>query len=157
MIANQWSEFSKRSGWRRTRAFTMVELLLVLVILAVLAAIVLPNLVGRGEDARIQAAKTQISVLGTALDLFEIDMGYFPSGNMALLDLIEPPRDDYGWKGPYLRNAINIPLDPWQNEFIYEYPGRYNDYGYDLFSMGPDLEEGTEDDITNWGDIYDGR
>lgn len=150
MQANQWGELSKRSGRWQTRAFTMVELLLVLVILAVLAAIVVPRLVGRGEDAKIQAAQTQISNFQTALDLFEVDMGYYPEGANAMYDLIEPPPDDYDWKGPYLSNVMDIPPDPWRNPYIYEYPGRFNIYGYDLFSMGPDMEEGTEDDITNW-------
>ncbi len=125
-----------------------MELLLVLVILATLAAIVLPKFSGRTEQARITAAQTQISNFGVGLDGFEVDNGYYPKGKNGLQDLVQQPRDAINWKGPYLKGEI--PLDPWQNPYVYDYPGKHNNQSYDLMSMGPDGRSGTEDDITNW-------
>lgn len=128
------------------RAFTLVEMLLVLVILATLAAIVYPKLAGRSEQARVTAAQTQISSFSTALDAFEVDNGYYPKGKSGLLDLVQQPRDSQNWRGPYLKE---IPKDPWGNEYTYECPGRMNPTSYDLISSGPDGKSGSEDDITN--------
>lgn len=130
------------------RAFTLIELLLVLVILGVLAAIVVPKFSGRTEQARLTAAKTQIGTFSTALDAFEIDNGYYPKGRNGLQDLVQQPRDAQNWKGPYLKGEI--PNDPWGNPYIYECPGKQNTTGYDITSMGPDAREGTDDDISNW-------
>ena len=131
----------------RQQAFTLVEMLLVLVILAVLAAIVYPKVVGRGEQARMTAAQTQISAFKTALDAFEVDNGYFPKGKNGLQDLIQKPRDAQNWHGPYLDK---IPLDPWNRGYIYECPGKNNVNSYDLMSVGADGQAGNEDDVTNW-------
>lgn len=127
--------------------FTMVELLLVLVILAVLAAIVVPKFAGRSEQARITAAKTQIASFETSLDAFEVDNGYYPRGSDGLQDLVEQPDEAKNWHGAYIKE---IPLDPWGSEYIYEFPGKHNENGYDLMSMGPDGRVGGDDDITNW-------
>jgi general secretion pathway protein G len=128
-------------------AFTLIELLLVLVILGILAAIVVPKFAGRTEQARVTAAQTQISSFGTALDAFEVDNGYYPKGKSGLQDLVQPPRDAQNWKGPYLKE---VPRDPWNNEYVYEFPGRRNANSYDLSSAGPDGKTGGDDDITNW-------
>jgi general secretion pathway protein G len=130
------------------RAFTLVELLLVLVILGVLAGIVVPKFAGRKEQAQKAAAVTQIGTFSTALDLFEVDNGYYPKGRNGLADLMQQPREATSWKGPYLRG--DVPLDPWGNAYIYECPGRHNPTGFDIMSMGPDGREGGDDDITNW-------
>jgi len=132
---------------RRQGAFTLVEMLLVLVILGVLAAIVYPKVAGRGEQARITATKSQIAAFKTALNLFEVDNGYYPKGRNGLLDLVQKPRDAVNWKGPYIEN---LPKDPWQNEFVYEFPGKHNPGSYDIMSLGPDGRAGTDDDIGNW-------
>ena len=132
---------------RGTGGFTLIELLLVLVILGILAAIVVPKFAGRTEQARVTAAKTDISSLATALDAFEVDNGYYPKGKNGLMDLVEQPRDAKSWHGPYVKD---LPKDPWGNEYIYECPGRNNPSSYDLMSMGPDLRVGGDDDITNW-------
>jgi general secretion pathway protein G len=130
----------------RRSAFTLVEMLLVLVILATLAAIVYPKLAGRSEQARTTAVATQISSFSTALDAFEVDNGYYPKGKGGLLDLVQQPRDAQNWRGPYLKE---IPKDPWGFEYSYECPGRMNVTSYDLVSGGPDGKVGSEDDISN--------
>jgi general secretion pathway protein G len=132
----------------RLRAFTLVEMLLVLLILGLLAAIVVPKFTGRSEQARITAAETQISSFETALDAFEVDNGFYPKGSDGLTDLIEEPSNAKNWRGPYLKQ--DIPDDPWGNPYIYEYPGKHNEKGFDLMSMGPDGRVGGDDDITNW-------
>ncbi|MBI5381663.1 MAG: type II secretion system major pseudopilin GspG [Opitutae bacterium] len=136
----------KRSRSSR-RAFTLVELLLVLVILGTLAALVLPKFTGRTEQARVTAAQTQIATFGTALDAFEVDTGGYPRGADGLQQLIVAPSDVTGWRGPYLKN--DIPVDPWGHPYVYECPGKLNPSGYDVRSMGPDGQAGTNDDITN--------
>jgi general secretion pathway protein G len=118
---------------RRRRGFTLVEMLLVLVILATLAAIVYPKVVGRSEQARVTAAQAQIASFKTALDAFEVDNGYYPKGSSGLEDLRTQPRDATSWHGPYIDN---IPKDPWQNDYVYECPGRHNPRSYDIYSPG---------------------
>jgi general secretion pathway protein G len=130
------------------RAFTLIELLLVMVILVVLAAIVLPRFTGRSEEAKLKAAKTQISMLDTALDLFENDNGRMPSSDEGLSALIQAPSGATDWKGPYMKQGI--PNDPWSRPYVYRYPGERNANGADLYSIGPDGQEGTADDIGNW-------
>ena len=129
-------------------AFTLVEMLLVLVIIGTLAAIVVPKLAGRSEQARITAAQSQIAAFGTALDAFEVDNGYYPKGKDGLQDLVQTPAQAPNWKGPYLKQEV--PADPWGNAYNYECPGKHNTTGYDLSSAGPDGRAGTEDDVTSW-------
>lgn len=142
-----------RRAWLRTRpamrAFTLIELLLVLAILGILAAIVVPKFSGRTEQARTTAAQSQIATFGTALDAFEVDNGYYPKGKDGLLELVQQPRDAQQWKGPYLGKG-DIPNDPWGRPYLYECPGRQNPNSYDLISMGADGREGTDDDVTNF-------
>ncbi len=136
---------SRLLGFRA--GFTLVELLLVLLILAVLAAIVVPKFMGRTEYAKQTAATTSISLLESALDAFEVDNGHYPKGSDGLQQLVEQPRDAQNWHGPYVKE---IPLDPWGSAFVYEYPGKHNANGYDLMSPGLDGRVGGDDDITNW-------
>lgn len=128
-------------------AFTLVEMLLVLAILAILAAIVYPNIAGRSQQARETAAKTQIENFTTALNAFEVDNGYFPRGRDGLNQLMVKPREASNWRGPYLDK---IPKDPWNNDYIYECPGKHNPNKFDLMSMGLDGRVGGGDDICNW-------
>lgn len=132
----------------RHQGFTLVEMLLVLVILAVLAAIVIPKFSGRSQQAKETAAKSQISAIEMALDAFEVDTGFYPQGNAGLNALVDQPNNAQNWKGPYLKKGV--PLDPWGNPYLYSYPGRNNPKGYDISSAGPDGQTGTDDDITNW-------
>lgn len=131
----------------RTRrcAFTLVEMLLVVTIIGILAALVIPRIVGRSEQARITAAQTDIRAgIKTALDAFEVDNGFYPK---SLQDLLQQPSNAKNWRGPYLDN---LPVDPWGNAYVYYYPGKHNPNSYDLLSVGPDGKEGTDDDIGNW-------
>ena len=139
----------RHDGARRVhRAFTMVELLLVLVILATLAAIVVPKFTGRSEQARVTAAATEISGIELALDAFEVDNGFYPQGSDGLRYLSERPDNATNWRGPYLKRPVGT--DPWKKPYLYECPGRYNPDGYDLMSTGPDGRVGGGDDICNW-------
>ena len=138
---------SKLKTQNRSRGFTLIELLLVLVILGILAAIVVPKFAGRTDDARNAAAKTQIAGFSTALDAFEVDTGSYPKGSEGLMDLVQAPSDVQGWKGPYMKE---VPMDPWGKPYVYVSPGRNNPSSYDIYSLGTDGREGTEDDITNW-------
>ena len=128
--------------------FTLVELLLVLVILGTLAAIVIPKFSGRTEQAKLAAAKTDIANISSALNTYEIDNGTYPPENLGLSALLEAPRDATSWRGPYLQKN-ELPVDPWQNPYIYQYPGTRNPSSFDLYSYGPDLKEGGDDDVTN--------
>ena len=129
-------------------AFTLIELLLVLVILTALAAVVVPKFTRRSEQARVTAARTQISYFETALDAFEVDTGRYPTTEEGLAALVEPPPLLKGWHGPYL--AHGVPKDPWGSPYLYKCPGQHNTSGYDLQSYGLDGQEGGGDDIDNW-------
>ena len=141
----------RRSGANRF-GFTLIELMLVLVILATLAAIVLPKFTGRSQQAKVTSAKTQIAGFETALSTFEVDLGRYPTTTEGLRALVvKPTSDSEGWLQPYLSRE-EIPKDPWGNDYVYRYPGQYNEYGYDLYSVGPDHKLGGGDDIKNWSD-----
>jgi general secretion pathway protein G len=133
------------------RGFTLIELMLVIVIIGALAAMVVPRLTGRSEEARAGAAKADIKGnLSLALRLYEVDNGSYPTSDQGLLALIAKPSAPpvpSNWKGPYIEQE---PLDPWRRPYAYKYPGSHPPRDYDLSSMGPDGQEGSEDDVTNW-------
>ncbi|RKY35070.1 MAG: type II secretion system protein GspG [Candidatus Omnitrophota bacterium] len=135
------------------KAFTLIELMLVVVIIGTLAALVVPRFTGRAEQARTTAAKADIlSNIPLALDLFELDNGNYPTTEQGLSALITkptiPPLPN-NWNGPYFKRK---PVDPWGNSYIYVSPGTYNKEDYDLSSSGKDGVEGGKDDVTNWQD-----
>ncbi len=132
----------KNKRHRAHGGFTLIELLLVMAILAVLAAVVVPKFVARGEQAKITAASTDISNMKTAVDAYEVDTGGYPPTLDALV--INP--NVSGWHGPYLES---VHKDPWGFDYIFRYPGTLNTQGYDLVSVGKDGQEGTADDVTN--------
>jgi general secretion pathway protein G len=137
-------------GHRRSNlplGFTLVEMMLVVTIIGILAALVIPKIAGKGEQARVTAAQTDIKAgIKTALDSYEVDNGFYPK---SLQDLIQQPSNARNWKGPYF-DPPQLPVDPWGNPYVYYYPGKHNSSSYDLLSVGPDGKEGTDDDIGNW-------
>lgn len=137
---------------RAQKGFTLIEIMLVIIIIGILAAMVVPNFAGRGEQARIMAAKTDIeSNLATALDLYEVDNGRYPTTEQGLMALIEEPSSapvPKNWNGPYLKKK-SLPKDPWDKDYAYVSPGIHNTEEYDLSSLGRDGVE-SDDDIMNW-------
>ncbi|MCW3097407.1 MAG: ral secretion pathway protein [Chthonomonadaceae bacterium] len=119
---------------RRARGgFTLIELVVVIVILAILAAVIVPRFFGRTDDAKISSALTTIKSLDDSVALYNADTGSFPP---TLDGLISNPQVK-GWNGPYLKNQSTVPLDPWGHPYAYKVPG---DAGrdYDIVSQGPD-------------------
>jgi len=131
----------------KSRGFTLVEILLVVLIIAALSSMVVPRLVGRSEKARISVAHSDIEAhMATALKLYELDNGSFPTSSQGLMALRKPPSSKPpNWSGPYIEKD---PLDPWGNLYVYTSPGKHRP-DYDLFSQGKDLES-SSDDIVNW-------
>ncbi len=134
------------------RGFTLIEIMVVVTILAILAALVVPKLVGRSDDARRVAAKVQIKNIEGALQLYKLDSGIYPSTSQGLDALVEKPNIGQipkNWKeGGYL---AKVPKDPWGNPYAYLSPGRHGDY--DLVSYGTDGEQGGEGksaDVESW-------
>ncbi len=135
---------------RGSRGFTLLELLVVMVILGLLAALVGPRIFGKVGKAKIKAAKAQISLLEAALDEFRLDVGRYPSTEEGLKALIEKPADGENWDGPYLKKKL-VPKDPWGRPYKYKCPGDHGEY--DLYSYGRDGQpggEGEDKDITSW-------
>ena len=133
---------------RDTRGFTLIELLIVMVILGLLAALVAPKMFQKVGSSKQKAAKTQISLLETALDAYRLDVGSYPTTEQGLEALRTNPGVN-GWDGPYLPKKV--PKDPWGRDYIYRSPGEHGDY--DLYSLGADGQEGGEGenaDVTNW-------
>ena len=131
---------------RRVRGFTLVELLLVLVILALIGSLVLPGIIGKAEGAKAKAAKSQIDRLAMAVESYYLDTGKTPD---ALDQLVEGGGDAAGWNGPYVKKSSL--QDPWGREYVYQYPGDHGDF--DIFSLGADGQpggEGTNADINSW-------
>lgn len=130
--------------------FTLLELLAVLVILGLLAAFAAPRVLNLLGGAKNSAAETQISNLGTVLDLYRLEVGHYPSTEEGLDALLEQPPGVEAWNGPYLSKS-NALIDPWQRPYEYRSPGEHGDY--DLYSLGADGAEGGDDedaDITSW-------
>jgi len=133
---------------RERTAFTLVEMILVVTIIALLAALVLNNYAGITVDAKIKAAGAQIKSLKVAVNRFEIACGRFPTTTEGLRALIERPADlaeSAEWR-QFLEEP-QVPRDPWGQEYMYRYPSLTNPKGFDIFSRGPDGQEGNEDDI----------
>ncbi len=134
---------------RKVRGFTLIELLVVIIILGLLAGIVIPRVVGRVDEAKIDTTKIQLKALKGALDQFRLDNGFYPTTEQGLEALVRKPQlppVPERWR-PYLDE---LPKDGWGRPFIYLTPG-LNGHPYDLISKGPDGIEGTDDDLSVWG------
>ena len=139
---------------QRRQGFTLIELLVVLAIIATLAGVVAPALMGNVSNARQAAARAQIESFSLALDAFRLDVRRYPSsveGLGALHDAARFPQLSSNWRGPYLRRPV--PEDPWGRPWIYASPGT-SSVDYDLYTLGRDGlrgGEGEDSDVTSWG------
>ena len=131
------------------RGFTRIEIMVVVVIIAVLAALIVPNVIGRAEDARVAKAQADIKTLESALAMYRLDNGHYPSTEQGLEALVKKPSGDPpapNWKtGGYI---AALPKDPWGHAYQYICPGVHG--AYDLWSDGPDGVAGAKDNITSW-------
>jgi general secretion pathway protein G len=144
--------FSARRQPSRS-GFTLIEILVVIVVIAILATLVAPNIFQHVGAAKSATAKSQIEMLGAALDAYRLDNGTYPNTQQGLDALWERPSVDppANWRAPYLRKAV--PLDPWGKAYVYLFPGTANLQGYDLISYGADGKpggEGEDADIASW-------
>jgi general secretion pathway protein G len=136
------------------RGFTLIELMVVIVILGILAGLIVPKIMGRPEQAKRVKARMQIESIATALHLYKLDNGSYPTTDQGLQALVQPPSSGdtpKNWrKGGYLEKG-KVPKDPWGNDFVYLSPGIHDDF--DLISYGADGVAGGEDknaDINSW-------
>jgi general secretion pathway protein G len=130
-------------------AFTLIEVLLVLVILVILGSLATNVFIGTQDQANINASKAQMGIISDPMNRYRLDMNKFPS---KLEDLWEEPSDSTmkdKWSGPYVEK---LKKDPWQNAYQYLAEGKKNPDKYDFWSNGPDGQSGTDDDIGNWED-----
>jgi len=143
----------KTSRWS-FQGFTLIEIMVVIVILGILAGLIVPRIMGRPEEAKQLKAEIQIESLETALKLYKLDNGMYPTTEQGLTALVDAPDTEPIPKnfrnGGYLEKG-KVPKDPWGNEFVYLSPGVHNDY--DIISFGADGAQGGEDknrDINSW-------
>jgi general secretion pathway protein G len=145
-------EKSRRKIAIDCRGFSLIEMLVVMIIIGLLAALVGPRLFGKVGTARRQATKAQITMLGTALDAFRLDVGRYPETGEGLDALRVAPGGIETWDGPYIDKEI--PKDPWKNDYVYFSPGEHGEY--DLMSYGADGAQGGEKenkDIVSWAGL----
>jgi general secretion pathway protein G len=137
----------------RRAGFTLIEVLVVIVVIAILATFVAPSLFRNVDDARVATARAQIESFATALDSYRLDNGRYPTTAQGLNALWQKPTVDApaNWQQPYVRKAI--PNDPWGRPYVYLSPGRVNPGSYDLVSYGADGVaggDGINADVTSW-------
>lgn len=142
-------------GRAAVAGFTLIEIIVVILVLGLLAGLVAPNVMRHVGTARDATARSQIGLIGTALDAYRLDNGDYPTTEQGLAALVAPPTlapVPPRWRGPYLQKTV-VPLDPWGRPYVYRFPGVQRTWSYDLSSLGRDGREGGEGedaDITNW-------
>jgi general secretion pathway protein G len=154
MMLNVPGQISRRPSRpaRRIRGFTLIEIMVVVIIIGLLAAVIVPQVVGRVDDARISKAKQDIQAIESALVMFKLDNFKYPSTDQGLRALIQQPTDPSirNWRtGGYLKR---VSKDPWGNDYLYVFPGTRGGE-YDLYTLGADAQpggEGPNADIGNW-------
>jgi general secretion pathway protein G len=136
---------------KRQQGFTLLEIMVVVVIMGMLSAIVATNVMGSKEQASIEKASMDIKALDNALDMYKLDNNRFPTTEQGLDALVNKPTSSPEPKS-YRKDGYikDLPQDPWGNDYMYINPGTHNSSRYDLYSLGPDGEDGTDDDIGNW-------
>ncbi len=142
----------KDCNQKKENGFTLIEMLIVMVIIGLLAALVAPRMFGKVGKSKQKAAKAQIALFETALDTYRLDVGKYPTTDMGLQALRIRPEDIEEWDGPYLPK--DLPLDPWGHPFEYRSPGEHGEY--DILSLGADGSpggDGEDTDIVSWKDI----
>ena len=130
------------------RGFTLLELMVVLLILALLASIAAPQVTKHLRKAKVETAKIQVEALGAAVDSFNIDTGRFPTTEESLKALVEKPAGLDSWDGPYIKKKDSL-IDPWGEPYHYQHPGSGREY--DIYSLGSDKKEGGEGDAGDVG------
>ena len=141
------------------RGFTLIELMVVIVILGILAGLIVPRIMGRPEEARRTKAQIQMESIETALQLYKLDNGVYPTTEQGLQSLVEAPTVGQlpkAWReGGYLAKG-RVPKDPWGNDYVYLSPGVHDEDGFDIMSYGSDGEpggEGKDKDINSWEEV----
>ncbi len=136
---------------KRSGAFTLIEIMVVVVILGILAATIIPQFMGTTQDAKVSTAKANIAELESALERFNIHLDRHPTTEEGLKVLVEAPSgDESKWRGPYIKQLRN---DPWGNPYQYRNPGTHHPTSFDIWSRGADGADGGEGDnadIGNW-------
>ncbi|HEV3395528.1 MAG TPA: type II secretion system major pseudopilin GspG [Xanthobacteraceae bacterium] len=144
------ARWARRRTRRGERGFTLVEILVVITIIGLIMALVGPRVIGYLGTAKVKAAKIQIESFSSALDLYYLDAGRYPSSSEGLAALAQRPGGAAAWNGPYLKGAA-VPNDPWGHPYLYRSPGEHGPY--DIVSYGADGQEGgagTAADIVSW-------
>jgi general secretion pathway protein G len=147
MVWRQPGGASPRHAPSGQGGFTLIELMVVVVILGILAAVVVPRVMDRPEQARITAAKNDIRAIKSALDMYKLDNHRYPTTDQGLEALVEEPASDPQPKN-WNKYLDRVPQDPWGNPYQYLNPGKHGDI--DIFSLGPDGQPGGDDDIGSW-------
>jgi len=139
-----------RSRGRGEDGFTLVEMLVVITIIGLIMALVGPRVLNYLSESKVKTAKIQIQSISSALDLYYLDAGRYPTSAEGLAALVQPAGDRSTWNGPYLKGGV-LPLDPWGKPYLYRSPGEHG--AYDIVSLGSDGQEGgsgSAADITSW-------
>jgi general secretion pathway protein G len=146
-----WFERMKLRNRRRGESgFTLIEILVVITIIALIMSLVGPRVLNYLGESKVKAAKIQIQSFGSALDLFNLDTGRYPTTAEGMTALVQNPGSIPAWNGPYLKGGV-LPNDPWGKSYVYRSPGEHGPY--DIMSYGSDGQEGgtgTAADIVSW-------
>lgn len=128
-------KITKQNKQKKQAGFTLIEIMIVVVIIGILSSIILPKIIDKPNEARIQKARSDIQTISAMLDLYKLDKFNYPTTDEGINALV----------GPYLKK---LPQDPWGNAYLYLSPGSHLDF--DLYSFGTDKKAGGNDDVNNW-------